>query len=873
MSVCQDGTLCFWKSNLTLQRTMMIDCDRPKLTWVTDLVVLPNVNKMMLSFTDNMLVMYDLATANVDRQVQIVGLPACVLQMYYWFDPKNFNKAVLVLGDNSGSLIILEFTNITSHLLGCATTHDNHRLTFAELTHYKQDGLKVTYMPKVHSDWVCQVKYCPSISYIMSSSNDQNCSLHLADLHGRKTPSALKVRKGVTSFDYCKEWNIIGTGGLDRIVRYWNPYVTGKPIAVLKGHSSAVMHVAINSIQGQVLSLSKDLELRVWSIQHQLCVQSCHRCQSLLPHPPTAFFLHPRTGNVILGTNQIAALESSQCDEQGTGGALRGEIISHEKQLCAALYNENFNQIVSGCHGSVVSVWDIDTGEKLIQFSNCHGSMEITAMAFDPTGRRLITGGRDGSLKIWNFNNGACLSVLESRFSAEVTCISFMKQRIVVGGWSRCLAVYGDTRDPDDIIPKYWAVGAHKDDILCMAYQEPNTLASASYDGDIVVWNVDVERAVCKLNGSDCQQKAKTKQWQTNPKVPKSEHKKRDFRIKEEHSIEKILFLKSREQSGYSTATLVACGTGGWVQMWNHHGGALIGVFNIWDNSRHSLPEADRNLECITAMKVDSKDSMLVTGNSLGYIQMWCIAKYCVDVPEAQRPVRTPPSFTNVWRAHLLSIVSVDLAEDKSLLITASTDCSVRLWAMNGRYIGTFGERTLWNLTYPIKPINLPRKTPPGINRAVSFKTLQTISGPCTSKWKLASNLFRLLRQSKRRQEAMKLFGIGIGEEVGVNKDILGKCYERKTRYREPIVAKNMKQVDGRLVGIYSNLHCPDVLDVEQCQGTAMGGNDLTRSDRKSTNLSFEANEEEVTKTVKHPHTEQSLLHTPANRKVTMTGR
>lgn len=76
---------------------------------------------------------------------------------------------------------------------------------------------------------------------------------------------------------------------------------------------------------------------------------------------------------------------------------------------------------MSGCHGSVVSVWDVDTGEKTMQFSHCHGNMEITAMAFDSARRRLITGGRDGSLKIWNFNNGACLSILQTKYDVEVS--------------------------------------------------------------------------------------------------------------------------------------------------------------------------------------------------------------------------------------------------------------------------------------------------------------------------------------------------------------------------------------------------------------------------------------------------------------------
>jgi WD40 repeat protein len=62
----------------------------------------------------------------------------------------------------------------------------------------------------------------------------------------------------------------------------------------------------------------------------------------------------------------------------------------------------------------------MNTGEKVIQFSDCHGNNEITAMTFDKCGRRLLTGGRDGSLKLWNFNNGECLRVLKNAYNAEV---------------------------------------------------------------------------------------------------------------------------------------------------------------------------------------------------------------------------------------------------------------------------------------------------------------------------------------------------------------------------------------------------------------------------------------------------------------------
>lgn len=64
---------------------------------------------------------------------------------------------------------------------------------------------------------------------------------------------------------------------------------------------------------------------------------------------------------------------------------------------------------------------------------------------------------------------------------------------------------YSDTRDPDSSIPKYFGAGEHREDILSIAGQEPNLLASASYDGEVLLWNLDSERCVGRLNAG-CQE-------------------------------------------------------------------------------------------------------------------------------------------------------------------------------------------------------------------------------------------------------------------------------------------------------------------------------------------------------------------------------
>ena len=70
-------------------------------------------------------------------------------------------------------------------------------------------------------------------------------------------------------------------------------------------------------------------------------------------------------------------------------------------------------------------MWNLETGEKVIQFANAHDGSEITAMSFDPSKRRLVTGARDGTVKTWNFNNGQCLSELQATDDSEVRPLTF----------------------------------------------------------------------------------------------------------------------------------------------------------------------------------------------------------------------------------------------------------------------------------------------------------------------------------------------------------------------------------------------------------------------------------------------------------------
>ena len=59
--------------------------------------------------------------------------------------------------------------------------------------------------------------------------------------------------------------------------------------------------------------------------------------------------------------------------------------------------------------------------------------------------------------------------------------------------------VYIDDEDDDTV---QWLKPSHKDDILCLAFYAPNTLASCSYDGDIYIWAMETGRIAMCFNYS-----------------------------------------------------------------------------------------------------------------------------------------------------------------------------------------------------------------------------------------------------------------------------------------------------------------------------------------------------------------------------------
>jgi WD repeat-containing protein 49 len=114
----------FDKSCSLLNNTKIsVESCKSKDLWITDFVILHNVNKVLLAFTTKELAIYELSTKmEFNCQYKVTQLKATALCLDYWHDPNNPNDSILTWGDTLGEIHTIHFNSAMISLFEKPTT-------------------------------------------------------------------------------------------------------------------------------------------------------------------------------------------------------------------------------------------------------------------------------------------------------------------------------------------------------------------------------------------------------------------------------------------------------------------------------------------------------------------------------------------------------------------------------------------------------------------------------------------------------------------------------------------------------------------------------------------------------------------------------
>ncbi|KAJ1129415.1 hypothetical protein NDU88_007785 [Pleurodeles waltl] len=555
-------------------------------------------------------------------------------------------------------------------------------------------------IPDVHPEAITKVLYVPERDLLITSSSSAKISVAITDIHRKRKSYTWRINKGVRCFDYCESLDLLVTGCADHRVCLWNQYVTSRPIAVFQEHNMAILDVVIYEPLGQIFSYSNDSVLKVWDIFSHTCLQTlvlkfpCVQAGRMLEQGDFPFLLVREPLHVLLVSyadyiGMLTLVHSTPGEEVS---------LTHDAPLCGALYNSLFHQVVTGAEDSTIVVWDIETGTKYLLLDNAHGNEEITCMAFDDSQRKLITGARNGTTKVWNIQNGHNLHRLETVEEAEITAIIPLRDStLLTTGWSRQMLTYdiSQTENLHIVADCSWKGGQlHTEDILAADYCSAlGLLATASFDGEIIVWKIETQRLHLYLRRR--QPNRSSSHHRATPRV--NNHSRCESRYSKNTGshppVDKLLFLQHRSShSAVKEGAILISAEAGTLCWWS--------IFTDPHKlvSFYAPQDVD---ESIFGLSANSDNTVLVSGDTGGWIQIWDISGYGLQSTE-QVPERRPPLLC-AWRAHKSTLVSVQLFSfsSDSFIVSGSSDRTAKLWTVDGKCVGTFGQEKSWSLRNP----------------------------------------------------------------------------------------------------------------------------------------------------------------------------
>ncbi|MFO1031953.1 MAG: protein kinase [Planctomycetota bacterium] len=270
---------------------------------------------------------------------------------------------------------------------------------------------------------------------VVTSEQHQNRRASVVDFAAESELARLETDKSLTSVAFGPRGDlaVAATEGREAVI--WS-FVTGKPVALLGGHGSSVLHAEFDQLGSHVVTASEWEDVRVFD----------------------------------------AATGQQLADRRFDAG-----------WVFKARFDPAGDRIVAACDDGSARVWNWRLEEEAILELVGHGACVVDA-CFDPTGSRVVTASHDGTSRVWDATEGRQTLVIEVGHAPVLTAVfSLDGTTIATAGEDGVVRLWNATTGT-----KVRELSGHTGPVFSLRFLAGTPhLLSASDDGSARLWHLE----------------------------------------------------------------------------------------------------------------------------------------------------------------------------------------------------------------------------------------------------------------------------------------------------------------------------------------------------------------------------------------------